>query len=186
MEHYINLRIRPDPEFSSPYLMNALFTKLHRALVELHSNDIGVSFPDVDETRPTLGNILRLHGSSDRLQALMARQWLNGMRDHLIVNELAPVPQQTQYRCVRRVQCDSSPERLRKRLKHRHNLTDEEALNRIQNVAKTLDLPFINLRSQSTGHRFRLFIRHDALQPDAAPGVFSCYGLATEATVPWF
>ena len=33
MDHYLDIRLLPDPEFPAPLLMNALFTKLHRALV---------------------------------------------------------------------------------------------------------------------------------------------------------
>ncbi|MET0043908.1 MAG: type I-F CRISPR-associated endoribonuclease Cas6/Csy4, partial [Candidatus Thiodiazotropha sp. 6PLUC3] len=30
MDHFQDLQILPDPEFSTPMLMNALFAKLHR------------------------------------------------------------------------------------------------------------------------------------------------------------
>ncbi len=32
MDHYLEIRVLPDPEFSSEMLMAALFAKLHRAL----------------------------------------------------------------------------------------------------------------------------------------------------------
>lgn len=187
MDHYLDIHIRPDPEFSAPQLMNALFAKLHRALVELKSDDIGVSFPGVDEKRPALGDTLRLHGTLNRLQTLMAQPWLNGMRDHLILGAPARVPTQVQYRSVSRVQSDSNPERLRRRLMRRHSLSEEEARRRIpDNAARMLKLPFINLHSQSTGQHFRLFIRHGTVQSKTEPGKFSCYGLSPNATVPWF
>lgn len=43
--HYIDITILPDPEFSHTHLMGALLSKLHRALVQLQSSSIGVSFP---------------------------------------------------------------------------------------------------------------------------------------------
>ena len=45
MDSYIDIRVRPDPEFSMPMLMNALVSKLHRALVAINADDIGISFP---------------------------------------------------------------------------------------------------------------------------------------------
>lgn len=32
MDHYLDLRVLPDPEFNTEMLMAALFAKLHRAL----------------------------------------------------------------------------------------------------------------------------------------------------------
>jgi CRISPR-associated endonuclease Csy4 len=83
VNHYLDIRLRSDPEFAPHQLMSALFSKLHRALVESGSQDIGVSFPEVDPKRPTLGGQLRLHGDASALQRLMALNWLVGMRDHL-------------------------------------------------------------------------------------------------------
>lgn len=33
MDHYLDIRVLPDPEFSAQTLLEALFAKLHRALV---------------------------------------------------------------------------------------------------------------------------------------------------------
>ena len=63
----------------------------------------------------------------------------------------------------------------------------EEAARRIPDeVAQRTDLPFIQLKSSSTGQHFRLFVEHGALQEHATPGAFSLYGLSSTATVPWF
>ncbi|MDS0116062.1 type I-F CRISPR-associated endoribonuclease Cas6/Csy4, partial [Enterobacter hormaechei subsp. steigerwaltii] len=45
MDHYIEIRVLPDPEFSEEMLMPALMAKLHRALGQRGKGDIGVSFP---------------------------------------------------------------------------------------------------------------------------------------------
>jgi len=47
MDHYLEIRVLPDPEFSSEMLMAALFAKLHRVLGARGQGDIGVSFPMV-------------------------------------------------------------------------------------------------------------------------------------------
>ncbi|GHU05359.1 type I-F CRISPR-associated endoribonuclease Cas6/Csy4 [Alphaproteobacteria bacterium] len=187
MDHYLDIRIRPDPEFSAPHLMSTLFAKLHRAFVVLQSTDIGVSFPDMDEKKPSLGTRLRLHASADRLQAIADCSRLGGLEDHLQIARPVLAPPDAHYRKVSRVQSDSSPERLRRRLMRRHNLSEAETRLRIPDSAvKTLGLPFVTLRSQSSGHTFRLFIRHGVLQSTPEPGAFSCYGLSAAATIPWF
>mgnify|MGYP000538582875 CR=1 FL=1 len=61
MDHYLEIRVLPDPEFSSEMLMAALFAKLHRVLGARGQGDIGVRFPDVN-VMP--GTHLRLHGSA--------------------------------------------------------------------------------------------------------------------------
>lgn len=186
MTHYVDIRLRPDPEFPANQLLNALFSKLHRALVQLQSDDVGVSFPEFQAKR-SLGECLRLHGSCERLDSLMALSWLQGMRDHVDLGEILAAPADCQYRVVRRVQAQSSPERLRRRYIKRHGVTVEDAVNRLpDSIAKELDLPFVYLRSQSTGQQFRLFVEHGDLINQPLTGNFSCYGLSAVATVPWF
>lgn len=187
MDRHIDLRVLRDPEFSVPLLMNALFAKLHRGLNDLRCADVGVSFPDVDKGGQGLGPRLRLHGSAEALERLMALNWLAGIRDHLQIGPVAAAPSQTKHRCVSRVQVDSSPERLRRRLVKRHDVDEETAQERIPDRAvKQSDLPFLQLRSNGSGHRFRLFIRHGPLFDTARPGSFSAYGLSSTATIPWF
>ena len=187
MDHYIDIKLRPDPEFVPTMLMNALYSKLHRVLVQLDNRGLGVSFPDVEQARPTLGECLRLHSNADNLQQLMAINWLSSMRDHITVSELTPTSNNVSYRVVRRVQSKSSPERLRRRLVKRKGISIEEAQRLIpDSAAKHLTLPFVCIRSQSTGETFRLFIEHMPPQPTQAQGEFSYYGLSPIATIPWF
>ena len=108
MDHYIEIKLLRDPEFMPTVLMSALFGKLHRALAELDSNDIGIIFPDVEHTQSGFVERLRLHGSQDKLQQLMELDWLIGMRDHSSVADPVPVPSTSQYRVVRRVQSKTS------------------------------------------------------------------------------
>lgn len=81
--------------------MSVLFGKLHQALVAQGGDRIGVSFPDLDESRSRLGERLRIHASADDLRALLARPWLEGLRDHLQFGEAAVVPHP--HRTVRSV-----------------------------------------------------------------------------------
>lgn len=187
MDHYLDIRLLPDPEFPAPLLMSALFAKLHRALVDYGKRDIGVSFPEVVQGKRTLGQRLRLHGNSASLDRLMAIGWMQGMRDHVTITSVQPIPAEVQHRVVRRVQAKGSPERLRRRLMARKSIDAETARAAIpDSAAEMLELPYVEITSRSTGQRFKLFIEHLQPVPSATAGPFGNYGLATDATVPWF
>lgn len=187
MDHYVDIEVRPDPEFPASQLMSALYAKLHRALVAQRCNRIGVSFPNVEVEAPHLGTCLRLHGNLAVLSTLLASDWLTGMRDHVALTPPMRVPDSSHHRIVKRVQVKSSPERLRRRLMRRQDLNEQEALKRLPDEsAHFTNLPFVQLRSTSTGQSFRLFIDHDPVQSDAVPGEFNAYGLSQGATIPWF
>lgn len=184
MDFYLELQLLPDPEFPSSLLMNALFAKLHRALVLHGQNDIGISFPDYEQRN--LGQRIRLHGNLTSLTKLTGQPWLQGMRDHCASSGIQPVPANTQHCIVRRVQVKSSPERLRRRRIAR-GATPEQALHAIPDcAAERLRLPFITLNSQSSGQRFLLFIEQLKPQETLSTGSFNAYGLSSTATVPWF
>ena len=187
MDHYVDIELRPDPEFPAHQLMSALYAKLHRALVVQSRTDIGVSFPDVEAQTPWLGTRLRLHGRLEALLALLDSDWLTGMHDHVVLIPPKRVPGNAQSRTVGRVQVKSSPERLRRRLMRRHAIDEYQARERVPDeAARFIRLPFLQLRSTSTGQTFRLFIEHGPIQPDAVPGNFNAYGLSQGATIPWF
>ena len=187
MDYYVDIDVRPDPEFPAHQLMSALYAKLHRALVAQSRTDIGVSFPDVEAQAPRLGTRLRLHGRLEALLALLGSDWLTGMHDHVSLTPPKQVPGNTQSRTVGRVQVKSSPERLRRRLMRRHAIDEQQARERVPDeAARFVCLPFLQLRSTSTGQTFRLFIEHGPIQPGAVPGNFNAYGLSQGATIPWF
>ncbi|MBL8297567.1 MAG: type I-F CRISPR-associated endoribonuclease Cas6/Csy4 [Rhodanobacteraceae bacterium] len=188
MDHYLEIQLRPDPEIAANQLFAALYARLHRALVQLGSRDIGVSFPGYDLGRITLGTRLRLHGSAAALQRLSSSAWLAGMRDHAMVTPLAIAPADAACCRVMRVQAKSSPERLRRRAMRRHGIDAETATQRIPDAAaEHLKLPFVVIGSRSTAQpAFPLFIRQEVAQPQAVAGDFNSYGLSHGATVPWF
>lgn len=187
MDHYIDIRLRPDPEFPATVLMSALFSKLHRSLVAQSKGNIGVSFPESGDGPRSLGTHLRLHGTAASLADLAALDWLTGMRDHVSVSAPGLVPAGARHRTVRRVQAKSSPERERRRLVARKGVSEEAARVAIPDgCAERLSLPYVVLNSHSTGQQFRLFIQHLPLRDEPQPGSFSDYGLSATATIPWF
>ena len=187
MDHYVDLTLLPDPEIAQQHLMGALFSKLHRALVAQRSGSIGISFPAVQAERVWLGDCLRLHGEQATLTGLMTSNWLTGMRDHVHATAVLAVSPKARFRVVSRVQAKSNPERLRRRQMRRHGLDAAQALASVPDTAaERLDLPYVQLRSQSTAQSFRLYIRHGELLETAAVGNFGAFGLSTSATIPWF
>lgn len=187
MNHYIDIRLRPDPEFSAAHLMAALFSKLHRVLAQRGELQVGVSFPLMEQQHAGLGGVMRLFGDAKPLDMLMAEPWLLGMRDHTEVGAITLVPDYAQYRQLKRVQAKSSPERLRRRSIKCLGISEQEAKTRIpDSAAKWLNLPYLQLQSGSTGQRFRLFLELGPLQQAPQPGLFNRYGLSPSATIPWF
>lgn len=186
MRHYVNVEILPNTEIGYGALLSAVFERLHLAFVEHGEGRVGVSFPKHDEKACTLGSWIRLHGSEDRLLRVLQRLG-NGFRDYIRVVGPKEVPPNTPFRIVRRVQAKSGIPRLARRYAKRHSIDEAEALALYKDVnAEQLKLPFVELRSGSTGRHFRLFIKHEAVQVTPHTGAFSSYGLSTDAAVPWF
>lgn len=192
MDHFMDIHLLPDPELPAHVLMGAMFGKLHRALVSGGygaTGGIAVSFPGYSG-RPgaiSLGHSLRLLGNPASLQALLSTGWTGSLRDQAKVSALAVVPANSTHCHLRRVQAKSSPERLRRRLIKRHGIDEAEARHRIPDSAtETLALPFLQLRSASTGQNYRLFLQLGPAEATAESGSFNTYGLSAAATIPWF
>ncbi|MGC3872116.1 type I-F CRISPR-associated endoribonuclease Cas6/Csy4 [Halomonas sp. GXIMD04776] len=189
MNHYIDIRLRPDPEFPAPMLMGALYAKLHRALFDFDTDDIGVSFPEHKSgvQARTLGEQLRLHSSRQRLERLMESEWLIGMRDHVVSSNVQAVPEGVRHVAVKRRQFNTGGESRATRYAKRHDISLEEARRLYATPAsRRIELPFVQLNSRSSQQRFCLFIDHGKPQKEPVQGTFNHYGLSRHATVPWF
>lgn len=187
MTHYTDIKILNSPEMSRFAIMNTLFEKFHKSLVDEGLDSVGVSFPAVSEEYRDLGVILRVHGSEADVRKVIANRHIKSVSDYVDIKDVAVAPESALFRCVKRVQSKSNPDRLRRRAMKRHGITMEEAIERIpDNSAKLLNLPFVTINSSSNGHKFRLFIEHGEEVETSVDGEFSCYGLSAKATVPWF
>ncbi|MBO9677127.1 MAG: type I-F CRISPR-associated endoribonuclease Cas6/Csy4 [Acidovorax sp.] len=186
--HYIDITLLPDPEFSHAHLQGALVAKLHRALVQLRSDNIGISFPQYSLRPRTLGTTLRLHGGEAALQCLMDLPWLQGMRDHVqCTPQPTLVPEGAVPCLVQRRQFKTNPDRLRRRRMRRKGETAEQAAAAIPDSAEhTPDLPYVQLHSASTGQSFCLFISQKVVQAAEARKGFNTYGMSLGAVVPLF
>lgn len=183
MNNYINIDLRPDDEMPLNWLLNSVYTKLHKVLFDLSSTSIGISFP---KYKVTLGSMLRLFGSESDLAALQQKNWLGGMSGYCKVSEIIPVPDNTQHRIVSRVQTTMSSSKL-KRLIKRGSITEGEVkAYKTKMFTKGLDNPYLELQSGSNGHKHRRYIEFSQLQNKSVEGVFDQFGLSKTATVPWF
>lgn len=175
-------RVCGDPSYEPYANTNRQTRKLHQRLdehligVERLSSLLLRRLGCLRETLPVVGTV-----SSSRFRR-------RSLASHLHKGDVLPVPERVQgYRTVSRKQFKSNPERLRRRLVRRHHLSPEEAELRIpDHLAHMTDLPFLQVKSASTGQHFRLFVEHGQLQEQSCSGGFSLYGLSATTTIPWF
>lgn len=186
--HYADLVVLPDAETGVPVLMGALCDRLHHALVQLRMNSLGISFPQYSVAPRNIGDTLRLHAEEPVLREFLSQDWLGGLRDHVRSSDVAAVPPAALHRNVRRRQFKSNVERLRRRRMKRKGETAEQAAKAIPaKAAVKPTLPYVHLRSQSTGQPFCLFIAVGELVATPVPGQFNSYGLGERGTtIPWF
>lgn len=183
MKHYIDSVLSPDPEFVETTLMNALMSKLHKALHELASTSIGVSFPNY---QVTLGNKLRIHGTESDLKNLQAKDWLGGMKGYCEITDIKPIPSKVKYRTVSRKQTTMSQAKLRRLIK-RKSITEEEIKQyKAKMFSKGLDNPYLEIVSNSNHQKHRRYIEFGELTNNPTNGEFDSFGLSKTATIPWF
>ena len=183
MDHYIDVLILPDPEFSAAILMNSLYNKLHKALWDRKSTTIGVSFPQYNVT---LGDLLRVHGSVTDLTGLQEKNWIGGMSGYCTASDIMKVPESTKFRTVSRKQPTMSQSKLN-RLKKRGSISEDEIKQyKAKMFSKGLEDPYVELVSGSNSHKHRRYIEFGELQDNPDFGVFDLFGLSKMATVPWF
>lgn len=185
--HHVDIRVVPDPETNASQLLGALYDRLHLALVQQRVQDIGVSFPGYSTVPRTLGTVLRLHGGEAGLRRFLQEDWLRGLRDHVRLTDITPAPEGALQRTVQRRQFKTSVERMRRRRMRRKGETAQQAQQAIPaTVERQPNLPYLHLRSRSTGQPFCLFIALGPLLESPAPGPFNSHGLSGSSTVPWF
>lgn len=183
MQHYIDVRIKPDAELRENVLLNKVYTKLHKALCDLKSTDIGVSFP---EYKIRLGCVIRIHAMEMRLEALQQGDWLGGLIGYCAISAIQSIPDQVRYRTVSRIQSTMSPAKLKRLIKRGSIQESEIKQYKAKLFQNGLDNPFLELESTSNGHLHRRYIAFSELMDKPMQGEFDQFGLSKTATVPWF
>jgi CRISPR-associated endonuclease Csy4 len=183
MDFYINVQLNPDAEMPVNRLLNVMYTKFHKALCDLKSENIGVSFPAY---RVLLGKQIRIHGSSANLAALQQLNWIGDLAGHCDTSQILVVPKSHLYRTVGRRQTTMSNAKLNRLLK-RGSINDEDVKQyKAKMFSKGLDNPYLELVSGSSGHKHRRYIEFGELRAQPLLGKFDQFGLSKTATVPWF
>lgn len=183
MDYYIDISLLSDPELPVPVLMNALYSKFHKALYDLGATDIGISFPKYNQN---LGNILRLHGAAEALKKLQNLNWVGPMAGYCEIGGITPVPDEVSYRTVFRRQPTMSQAKLR-RLIQRGSINDDAAYQyKTKMFSRSLNAPYVQLKSSSTGSHHRRYIEMGPMEERPVIGKFDQFGLSRTATIPWF
>lgn len=186
--HYVDITVVPDAETGAPVLMGVLFDKLHRALVRLQLDSLGVSFPQYSVTPRHIGRTLRLHASEAVLHDFLSCDWLHGLRDHVRITPVEPVPAHAVHCNIRRHQFKSSVNRMRRRRMSRKGESAKQSALAIPDGSSDLSsYPFVHLHSLSTRQPFCFYFAMSRPQAEPVSGSFNSYGLGLQgATIPWF
>jgi CRISPR-associated endonuclease Csy4 len=164
-------------------LLNKVYTKFHKALFTLQSNDIGISFP---EYRVTLGKTLRIHATENRLAQLQQLNWLGGLSGYCKVSAIQTIPDKVMYRTVSRIQTTMSSAKLQRLIKRGTIAESEIKHYKVKIFQQGLDSPFLEIESSSNGHKHRRYIEFGKLTETSFLGEFNQFGLSKTATIPWF
>jgi CRISPR-associated endonuclease Csy4 len=183
MNHYTQITLRPTIIIKPNVLLNNVFVQLHQALVNMKSEDIGVSFP---KCHLSLGNVIRIHGTKERLLELAELEWLGDYKVLCDILETAPIPKETKHRRFSRIQ-PKSMAKLRRYVKNGKIPKEEIGQQKRKILSQGIDNPFLDLDSKSTGENYRLFVRIDDPIDTPTLGKFNTFGISKEGTtVPWF
>ncbi|MDO9178036.1 MAG: type I-F CRISPR-associated endoribonuclease Cas6/Csy4 [Agitococcus sp.] len=194
MKYYQELTLIAQAEVSLYFIWSKVYTQLHLALVAMPTQgNVGVSFPeyvykeDDGKAFGFLGSKLRLFAHDETtLQQLNINQALSRLSDYVHITGIRPVPKNVTYAIYKRHQPKTNAERLaRRRVKHKQDITFEQAVKAYQSKISHTNLPFVQLDSLSNEQRFKLFVsKHTAAE--ACDDKFGSYGLGILATVPEF
>lgn len=193
MNYYQDVAIHPDAEMRENVLLNKVYQKLHKAIFNLKANDIGVSFP---QAKVKLGCVIRLHSTQNRLQVLHTLNWLGGLSGYCKISEILSVPEKIKgYQILSRIRQTMTDAKLKKRIEYQQQQGVLNADDKVKEYIKqykekmfktSLDKPYLELQSISTGGKYRLYITFGELQKQAVNSKFNRFGLSKTATVPIF
>jgi CRISPR-associated endonuclease Csy4 len=183
MDSYIDIRLKTDAEMREAELNSKVFTKFHKALVTLNTNQIGISFPQVNLK---LGSLFRIHGEASLLNDLQGLEWLGPLSGYCQLSDILAVPENTQYRVVSEKRSNMSAAKLR-RLIARGTIDKEgEKRYKVKMLSQGFDNPYLDLFSSSTEQVYRKFFEFSEVKDEPSSGTFDTYGLSSTASIPWF
>ncbi len=197
MKYYIDITLLPDEEANLGFLWQKVYQQLHLALVEnkiaKNESAIAVSFPKYGDKEFPLGDKVRLFADEQvLLKKLNIEKWLSRLNDYTHLKSIKEVPETVnQFVRFRRKQFKSNLlKEANRRAKYKNESLDV-ALDHFKNYETKNSLPFINMTSLSmdkntaSNRNFKLIIEREILEKPEQ-GVFNCYGLSKNASIPWF
>ncbi|MDY0276426.1 MAG: type I-F CRISPR-associated endoribonuclease Cas6/Csy4 [Desulfomicrobium sp.] len=193
MKYYIEITLIPSIDIPVYFLWEKIYQQIHLALVEAQDKEgkvkIGVSFPEYNAEQHKLGRKLRLFASlANDLKDLTIDKWLSRLMDYVHITTIRGVPEGAQtYGFFKRIQTKSSNARLARRKARRENITVEQALLSMNNHKEQFsNVPYIQMKSQTTGQRYRLMIGYEETEKKSSMKDFTTYGLSSKSSVPIF
>jgi len=202
LQCYQEITLLPSDEIPCNFLWEKVFQQVHLALVETKTcssglgngssqvgdySEYGLSFPKYDQQLNALGCKLRVFADNEsKLASLDLQRWLDRLLDYCRLSAMDTVPQGFGHARFSRRQLIGNIKKLARRRAKRKQESYEQALEYYQGLKpKCTRLPYIHVNSLSGQRRFPLFIGFDMAE-EYQEGKFSCYGLSSTATVPWF
>lgn len=199
MKYYQDIILLPDEEIDIAFIRNRTYGKLHKAMYDLNSKDIGVSFSNKHTDKDKylkLGNTIRLHGSKESLEKLQNLNYLSSLSDYCKTSKILPIPSEIKaYQVISRIRQTMNESKLRKRVAYQKEKgilkTEDEAKAYIKQYKDTmfkqsLREPYLEIPSTSTKNRYRIYLKFKELQDKENIGEFNQFGISKESTVPVF
>jgi CRISPR-associated endonuclease Csy4 len=183
MDYYIDIQIKPDAEMRENVLLNKVYSKLHKALYALKSTEIGVSFP---KYKIMLGDVIRIHGSENKLTELQDTNWLGGLVGYCEVSTIQEISGNVMYRTVSRIQTNMTEAKLRRLIKRGSISQEEMKQYKAKIFQQGLDNAYFELESTSNNQKYRRYIEFGELKNQKTTGQFDSFGLSKKATIPCF
>ena len=196
MKFYQEITLLPSSDISLGFLWGKVFKQVHLGIVEqLDENGnstIGISFPEYNKNKKIgIGEKFRLLSiNSDNLENLNIKKWLARLSDYVHMTSIRPVPRNIEGHTLyqrERFKSNSHMRRLAVRKAKREGISVEEARGQFGEFQKKDSKnPFINMYSETTGQKFKLFILRKEVDSATGDGTFGSYGLGAKSSVPEF
>jgi len=196
MKYYLEITLIENQTCDLSRLWSQLYTQLHLALVSVADREgkvpVGFSFPEYhfNETADTgfLGTKCRLFALDEStLIHLNLSKWLSSLMNNLHCSVIQKVPNIVNGYALYQKSCKKTNlERQARRYAKRKGVPFEEALVKYADFEPfRSNLPFVQLKSLSNQHSFRLVIRKKR-EVELKTGKFNTYGLSSSLTLPEF
>ncbi len=187
LTHYFDVTAIPQEELILPEVMAIIFSALH-TIIPRFKGEIGVGFPRYFLRQAKFGPVLRVFGRKEALEQIIKDLRATEAGEYGVIGKIAEVPAIVEgYAHFKRVRKKgmSDLRRAKRRMEARGEWSEEVGLQLAAQYATSLKLPFLVLKSQSTGKRFSLWVER-TLASNSGEGAFDAYGLSRTRAVPIF